>query len=75
ENPAEGGRRWFLISDGLSTVSVYVEPDQGHGFTGAKRVGAMNAAGRILDGHQITVVGEAPLPTVQAIADALGSQP
>ncbi|MFW6257935.1 MAG: MucB/RseB C-terminal domain-containing protein, partial [Halochromatium sp.] len=66
---------WFLISDGLSTVSVYVEPDQGHGFTGAKRVGAMNAAGRILDGHQITVVGEAPLPTVQAIADALGSQP
>lgn len=72
---AEGGRRWFLISDGLSTVSVYVEPDQGHGFTGAKRVGAVNAAGRILDGHQITVVGEAPLPTVQAIADALGSQP
>ncbi|WP_242513567.1 MucB/RseB C-terminal domain-containing protein [Halochromatium salexigens] len=75
EAQVEGGRRWFMISDGLSTVSVYVEPDQEHGFTGYKRVGAVHAAGRLVDGHQVTVVGEAPLPTVQAIADALRTQP
>ncbi|MEA3640041.1 MAG: MucB/RseB C-terminal domain-containing protein [Lamprobacter sp.] len=68
-------RRWFMVSDGLSTVSVYIEPDQGHGLAGHKRVGAINAAGRSLNGFQITAVGEAPLPTVKAIAAAVEGQP
>lgn len=71
--PIEGQqeRRWFMISDGLSAVSVYIEPDHGRGLAGTKHIGAVNAAGRALDGHQITVVGEATLRTVQAIADAV----
>ena len=68
-------RRWFMISDGLSAVSVYIEPDQGQGLDGHRRVGAVNAAGRSLDGHQITAVGEAPSQTVQAIAAAVKMQP
>ena len=64
-----------MISDGLSAVSVYIEPDQGHGFSGHRHVGAVNAAGRVVQGYQVTVVGEAPLPTVQAIAEALETQP
>ncbi|MBK1617457.1 hypothetical protein CKO42_03105 [Lamprobacter modestohalophilus] len=71
----EGQRRWFMVSDGLSVVSVYIEPDQGYGLAGHKRVGAMNAAGRSLNGYQITAVGEAPLQTVQAIAAAVRTQP
>jgi sigma-E factor negative regulatory protein RseB len=76
--PASGTpseRRWFMVSDGLSAVSVYIEPDQGYGLAGHKRVGAVNAAGRLLDGYQITVVGEAPLQTVQAIAAAVRTRP
>ncbi len=72
---ANAQHRWFMVSDGLSAVSVYIEPDQGHGLAGQKRVGALNAAGHSLDGHQITVVGEAPLQTVQAIAAAIKIQP
>lgn len=72
---ADAIRRWFMISDGLSAVSVYIEPDQGQGLNGHKRVGAVNAAGRSLDGHQITAVGEAPPQTVQAIAAAVKMQP
>lgn len=67
-------RRWFMVSDGLSAVSIYIEPDQGHGLAGHKRVGAVNAAGHSLDRHQITAVGEAPLQTVQAIAAAVKAE-
>ncbi len=72
---AANGRRWFMISDGLSTVSVYIEPNHGRGLNGYERVGAVHAAGRILDDQQITVVGEAPASTVEAIADALAIDP
>lgn len=68
-------RRWFMVSDGLSAVSVYIEPDHGQGLAGHRRIGAVNAAGRSLDGHQVTAVGEAPLQTVQAIATAVKMQP
>jgi len=68
---SERSRRWFMVSDGLSAISVYIEPDRGHGLDGVKRVGAVNAAGRSVNGHQITAVGEAPLQTVEAIADAV----
>lgn len=65
------GRRWFMVSDGLSVVSVYIESDGDHGLAGERRVGAVNAAGRSLEGHQITVVGEAPAQTVRAISEAI----
>jgi sigma-E factor negative regulatory protein RseB len=68
-------RRWFMISDGLSSISVYIEPSRGQGLSGSKRVGAVNAAGRLLDSHQITAVGEAPMQTVEAIVDAISVEP
>jgi negative regulator of sigma E activity len=66
-----GERRGLMISDGLSTVSVYIEPDRGRGLAGQEQVGAVHAAGRVIGGQQVTVVGEAPALTVDAIADAL----
>jgi sigma-E factor negative regulatory protein RseB len=70
--PREGARRWYMVSDGLAVVSVYIEEDRGHGgLDGQRQVGALNAAGRLVDGHQVTVVGEVPTQTVQAIADAV----
>jgi sigma-E factor negative regulatory protein RseB len=60
----------MVFSDGLATVSVYVESlsSDNAGFTGLSGMGAMNAFGIIVDGHQITVVGEVPAVTVEMMA-------
>jgi len=34
-------------------------------------MGAMNAFGRIVEGHQVTVVGEVPASTVEAVANSV----
>jgi len=67
----------FVLSDGLATVSVYVHEtaEVSDAFEGATRSGATHAVARPLAGHQITVVGEVPKPTVQWIADAARYQP
>lgn len=62
----------FLFSDGLASVSVYVErTDDGIGLRGGSQMGAINAFGREVDGHQVTVVGAVPAVTVQTIAEAI----
>jgi sigma-E factor negative regulatory protein RseB len=57
----------FVLSDGLASVSVYVESDPQEGLEGATRIGAVHAAGSRVSGHQVTVVGEVPSVTVQAV--------
>jgi sigma-E factor negative regulatory protein RseB len=56
----------FVFSDQLSAYSIYIEPDAAEGLEGITRIGAVHAAGRQIDGHQVTVVGEVPSATVQA---------
>lgn len=65
----------MVFSDGLATVSVYVESlaSDNAGFTGLSGMGAMNAFGIIIDGHQITVVGEVPAVTVEMMARSVAS--
>ena len=60
----------MVFSDGLATVSVYVEKlaANNKAFTGLSNMGAMNAYGTVLDEHQVTVVGEVPAATVQSMA-------
>ncbi len=60
----------MVFSDGLATVSVYVEKlaENSKAFTGLSNMGAMNAYGTVLDDHQVTVVGEVPAATVQSMA-------
>jgi sigma-E factor negative regulatory protein RseB len=56
----------FVFSDGLASVSVYVEESQGEGgLEGDSRMGAVNAFGRGLKGHQATAVGEVPSATLK----------
>lgn len=59
----------LVYSDGLASVSVFIEPRnaQTQGMSGLAKVGAAFAYSRDLDGHQLTVVGEVPAATVQAI--------
>jgi sigma-E factor negative regulatory protein RseB len=60
----------FVYSDGLAAVSLFVEEladEEKHRITGMNRMGAIHAFGNVVDGHQITVVGEVPWKTVDMI--------
>jgi len=63
------------ISDGMASVSVYVEymPADQHekGASGLSRMGAVNAYGASLPEAFVTVVGEVPASVVKAIGDAI----
>jgi sigma-E factor negative regulatory protein RseB len=61
----------YVYSDGLATVSVFVENiEQGTTarISGINKMGAVHAFGREINGYQITVVGEVPSKTVDLIA-------
>ncbi len=62
----------LVYSDGLASVSVYIESNTGHALMGAgfNRIGTANAFTRNLGDRQLTVIGEVPAATVQAIGDA-----
>ncbi len=66
-----------LYSDGLASVSVFIEKSQGSadGFTGSSRMGGVNAYGRRLNGHLATVVGEVPPLTIKQIAESIEPKP
>jgi sigma-E factor negative regulatory protein RseB len=60
----------LVYSDGLASVSVFIEPRNPRAvpMEGLAKVGAAFAYSRDLDGHQVTAVGEVPAATVEAIA-------
>ena len=59
----------MVFTDGLASLSVFVEPLGDHEpLDGLSAMGALNAYGLILDDHQVTVVGEVPPATVEAVA-------
>ena len=69
-----GGRQeHFVFSDGLATVSAYIEPLAAgdKSFEGRARLGSINALGRRLEKAQLTVVGEVPQKTLELLATAL----
>ena len=57
-------------------MSVYVEQTLPgtESFTGLSTMGAMNAYGAVVDGYQVTVVGEVPPATVRMIATSVQRQ-
>lgn len=65
--------RHLVYSDGLASVSVFIEPrnSQTEAMRGLAKVGAAFAYSRNLDGHQVTAVGEVPAATVQQIASGV----
>lgn len=67
----------YVYSDGLATVSVFVEDvaeDATARISGINKMGAVHAFGRELDGYQITVVGEVPSHTVDLIGMSVRSK-
>lgn len=66
-----GTQEHLLLSDGLASVSVYIEPATNPGLDGTTRMGAVHAAGREIKQHRVTAVGEVPAATVATILDAV----
>ena len=62
----------MVYSDGLASVSVFIENHQGPGkhVTGASTMGAVNAYGHAVGDSFVTVVGEVPVKTVQSMAQS-----
>lgn len=62
--------RHLVLTDGLASVSVFIEPRnaQDAPMHGLARVGSAYAYSREVGGEQVTVVGEVPAATVEAIA-------
>jgi sigma-E factor negative regulatory protein RseB len=61
----------LVFTDGVASVSVFIEPrkaDSPAQQQGAARVGSSSAFSTVVDGHQVTAVGEVPANTVQFIA-------
>jgi sigma-E factor negative regulatory protein RseB len=61
----------LVFSDGIASVSVFVEAQKANAETteGPARVGSSSAFSTVVDGHQVTAVGEVPPTTVEFIAN------
>jgi sigma-E factor negative regulatory protein RseB len=65
--------RHLVYSDGLASVSVFAEAN-GPGrnaLIGPSQMGAVNAFGRQVGDHHLTIVGEVPAATVELIAESM----
>lgn len=75
KNPARGGMVEHIVySDGLATVSVFIDSPEGKRqalMRGASRMGAVHAYGDIINNHQVVVVGEVPAATVALIGKSI----
>jgi sigma-E factor negative regulatory protein RseB len=59
----------LVFTDGIASVSVFVEPKQtGAPLEGASKLGSSSAFSTVIEGHQVTAVGEVPPSTVRFIA-------
>lgn len=64
----------LVYSDGLAAVSVFIEPKNAKSrrpMIGATGMGAVHAFGTMVSGHQVTVVGEVPVATVELIGNSI----
>jgi sigma-E factor negative regulatory protein RseB len=63
----------LVFSDGLASVSVFIEPRPASPIepAGLARVGSSYAFSTDVANHRVTAVGEVPATTVQAIANAV----
>lgn len=63
----------LVYTDGVALVSVFVEEAgaRTEDMAGTSRIGAANAFTAVVDGHQVTAVGEVPSNTVRMIARSM----
>ena len=65
----------IVFSDGMASVSVFIETQQGNSHeASAAAIGPSSAYSTVVDGHKVTAVGEVPPATVQFIASQVKAQ-
>lgn len=69
----EGDVLHFVFSDGLASISVFVEPVEAERANelGPLATGAINIYRRVVDGHLVTALGEVPLRALQRLGDGM----
>lgn len=62
----------FVFTDGLASISVYVEPrEAGNGVLGSRQMGAVQVLGLTVDPYHVTIVGEVPPETLRQFAERI----
>ncbi len=61
----------MVYTDGLASLSVFIERYTGGTHKGLSSMGAVNAYIRILRDHSVTAIGEVPAITVKRVADSI----
>ncbi len=63
----------MVFTDGLSSISVFIEKDNDNkdNLIGSSHMGAVHAHGHKVNGHHVTVVGEAPLISIKMISKSV----
>ena len=72
----EPGVEHWMYSDGLASVSIYIEKSQKKHdvYSGSSHRGALNAFGTMVADYYVTVVGEVPRQTVELIGKSVRIQ-
>jgi sigma-E factor negative regulatory protein RseB len=77
---SEGPVSHLVFTDGLASVSVFVEsrpdgePDQQAVVEESVRMGSSSVFSTVMGSRKVTAVGEVPLATVRSIASSFASQ-
>jgi sigma-E factor negative regulatory protein RseB len=64
----------MVYTDGLASLSVFIERQSGITSPGESSMGAVNAFIRILKNHSVTAIGEVPAVTVKEVAESVSYQ-
>ncbi|NOT86008.1 MAG: negative regulator of sigma E activity [Methylococcaceae bacterium] len=70
-HPSNKAVEQLLLTDGLSSVSVYLEKNPQNFHAGLQTSGAVNSLSRVLGDYSITVIGDVPAATVEFIAQGV----
>jgi sigma-E factor negative regulatory protein RseB len=64
----------MVYTDGLASLSVFIEKKSELTQSGVSSMGAVNAFIRILNDHSVTAIGEVPPITVKQVAESVAYQ-
>lgn len=71
------GMLHWVFSDGLVAMSVFISPLQPtteRGEEGLQTLGALSVMKRVIDGHQVVVMGDLPPAAVKHFAEGIGQR-
>ena len=61
----------MLFSDGVASVSVFIDRDAGKSVSERSSVGSSNAYSTVIEDHRVTAIGGVPEQTVEQIASSM----